>query len=61
MKRSILVAYILWFFLGYFGVHRFYCGKYITGIIWFCTGGVFGIGWLIDVFLVPFMVLQDNE
>ncbi len=61
MKRSILVAYVLWFFLGYFGAHRFYCGKYITGIIWFCTGGIFGIGWLIDILLVPFMVLQDNE
>ena len=60
MERSILVAYILWFFLGYLGIHRFYCGRYISGIIWFLTGGLFGIGWIIDIFLIPGMVLDDN-
>jgi TM2 domain-containing membrane protein YozV len=56
----MLVAYILWFFLGYLGIHRFYCGRYISGIIWFLTGGLFGIGWIIDIFLIPGMVLDDN-
>jgi len=61
MQRSIVIAYLLWFFLGYLGIHRFYCGKYITGIIWLLTGGLFGIGWIIDIFLVPFMVSADNK
>lgn len=60
MERSILIAYLLWFFFGVFGVHRYYCGRYITGTIWLLTGGLFGIGWLIDLFLIPFMVNDDN-
>ncbi len=61
MRRSILIAYILWFFLGYLGIHRFYCGRYITGLLWFFTGGLFGLGWLIDIFLIPSMVTSDNQ
>ena len=60
MERSIAVAYILWFFFGYLGIHRFYCGRTISGLIWLFTGGLFGIGWLIDIFLVPGMVREDN-
>ncbi|MDR1215094.1 MAG: TM2 domain-containing protein [Treponema sp.] len=48
--KSKGVAYILWFFLGIFGAHRFYLEKIGTGILYLCTGGVFGIGWLIDLF-----------
>ena len=32
-KKSLIVAYILWFFLGAVGAHRFYVGKTITGIL----------------------------
>ena len=48
------IGYILWIF-GFTGAHRFYYGKPITGTIWFFTAGVFGIGWIIDVFLIPMM------
>ena len=58
--RSVGVAYILWFFLGISGVHRFYCGKVGTGFLWFFTGGLLGVGWLIDAFLIPDMVQESN-
>lgn len=43
------VAWILLTFLGLFGIHRFYMGKVVTGIIYLLTGGLFGIGWLFDL------------
>ncbi len=43
---------LLWFF-GFSGVHRFYCGKSISGTIYFFPFGLAGVGWLIDLFLLP--------
>jgi len=48
------VGYLLWIF-GFLGSHRFYYGRPITGTIWFFTLGLLGIGWLIDLFLIPGM------
>jgi TM2 domain-containing membrane protein YozV len=48
------VGYILWI-VGFTGSHRFYYGKPVTGTIWFFTLGLFLIGWLIDLFLIPAM------
>ncbi|MWN90301.1 NINE protein [Gilliamella sp. Pra-s65] len=58
--RNKSVAYLLWFFLGFWGVHRMYCGKWITGIIWFFTAGLFGFGWFLDLFLTSGMVDYVN-
>ena len=45
--HSTLIGYLLWIF-GFTGAHRFYFGRPISGIIWFFTLGLFGIGWLYD-------------
>lgn len=52
--HSIVVGYLCWLF-GFLGMHRFYFGKPITGTIWFFTGGLLLIGWVIDLFLIPGM------
>ena len=53
--HSKVVGYLLWFFLGLVGAHRFYYGRPLSGVIWFLTLGLLGIGWLIDIFLIPEM------
>jgi TM2 domain-containing membrane protein YozV len=53
------VGYILWIF-GFTGAHRFYFGKPISGTIYFFTLGLLGIGWLIDLFLIPAMDRQAS-
>lgn len=48
--KSKGVAYLLLFFLGWLGIHRFYLGKYLSGFIYLCTFGLFGVGVFIDLF-----------
>ncbi len=52
--HSVFVGYLAWIF-GFMGCHRFYFGKPVTGTIWFFTLGLFFIGWIIDLFLIPSM------
>lgn len=52
--HSKTIGYLLWIF-GFTGSHRFYYGKPISGTIWLFTGGLFLIGWIIDLFLIPSM------
>ena len=52
--HSKTIGYILWIF-GFMGAHRFYYGRPITATIWFFTLGLFLIGWIIDLFLIPSM------
>ena len=51
-EKSRTVAALLCFFLGYLGIHRFYVGKIGTGVIWLLTGGLFGIGALVDFIVI---------
>ncbi|BDX20288.1 NINE protein [Halopseudomonas aestusnigri] len=52
--HSKAIGYLLWIF-GFMGAHRFYYGKPWTGTLWFFTLGLFFIGWIIDLFLIPGM------
>lgn len=75
-KRSTLIAYLLWFFLGPFGVHRFYLKRFGTGIALLLLTAVGGaltfilvgyaflafatVWWVIDLFLIPGLVRDYN-
>ena len=48
--KSKTTAYLLWFFFGVLGIHKFYLNKVGMGILYFFTFGIFGIGWFIDLF-----------
>jgi TM2 domain-containing membrane protein YozV len=53
-------AWILLTFLGIFGVHRFYMGKWISGIIYLLTGGLLGIGYLYDFWTLNTQISEIN-
>jgi len=55
------VAWILLTFLGWFGIHRFYMGKWLTGILYLLTGGVFGLGYLYDLWTLNEQVSAINS
>ncbi len=59
--RSKAVAFWLCLFFGVLGIHRFYLGKTISGLIWLFTGGVFGVGYLLDVLRIAFNLMRDGN
>jgi TM2 domain-containing membrane protein YozV len=60
--KSTLVAYLLWclVFFGFAGIHRFYAGRWLSGLIWLFTGGLLLIGQIIDLILIPGMIRETN-
>jgi len=60
-KKEVWVAYLLWFFLGALGVHKFYLQKMGMGILYIFTGGIFLIGLIVDLFTIPGQVRQFNQ
>lgn len=51
-NKSKGVAAVLCFFLGWLGIHRFYAGKVGTGIVWLITGGICGVGAIVDFIII---------
>ena len=76
-RKSLLLAYLIWFFLGYGGVHRMYLGHWISGFVMLLIFAVslpltillvghLGLGfillwWLLDVLLIPGMCARANH
>ena len=59
--KSRLAAFLLCWFLGYLGIHRFYVGKVGTGILYIFTGGIFGIGIIIDWIIILVGSFKDDQ
>lgn len=57
--HSKTIGYLLWIF-GFMGAHRFYYGRPISGSLYFFTLGLFFIGWVVDLFLIPAMDHQAS-
>jgi len=60
-QKNYTVAWLLLTFLGVFGIHRFYLGKWVTGIIYLCTGGLFLIGYLYDLWTLNSQISEINR
>jgi TM2 domain-containing membrane protein YozV len=66
-RKSAVIAYILWFFLGLFGAHNFYLGRKGVGIAQVLltitlVGSVITIFWvLMDAFLIPGWARRENN
>lgn len=54
-KKSLLVAYLLWFFLGYIGAHRFYLGRPVSALMMLALSGVVLVLTLITFGLLSFL------
>jgi len=57
------ISYLLWlgYVFGIAGIHRIYNKRYMSGVVWFCTWGLFGFGTVLDLFLIPGMVDEHNH
>lgn len=55
------LAFICLTFVGIFGVHRLYMGKWISAIIYFFTGGLLGLGVLYDFWTLNEQVSVENR
>ena len=66
-SKSVAIGYLLWLFLGLFGVHRFYAGKTKSGVAQLILLLIPIVGWialgfwlLADLFLIPGMIKDHN-
>ncbi|MGB3796566.1 MAG: TM2 domain-containing protein [Alteraurantiacibacter sp.] len=65
-RKSTGASFLLWFFLGFLGAHRFYLGHTRSAIVQLlmCLSVVgiipLAFWWLIDAFLIPDMVREEN-
>ena len=62
MAKSLILAYVLWLFFGFLGVHHIYLRRYKHAFVWWCfPGGYFGFGWLRDIWRLPEYVKDANN
>ncbi len=54
MAKSKWVSFFLCLFLGFFGAHKFYEGRVLLGVVYLFTAGLFGIGVIVDLFILLF-------
>lgn len=59
-RLDYTTAWVLLTFLGLFGIHRFYMGKWFTGILYLVSGGIFGLGYLYDLWTLNDQVTLIN-
>ncbi len=61
-SERVINSYLLWclFLMGFGGIHRLYNGKIASGLLWLFTWGFFGVGQVVDLFLIPDMAEEQR-
>lgn len=59
-NKNAIIALILLIFFGVIGGHQFYAGKIAIGLLYLFTFGIFGIGVIIDFFMIISEKFKDN-
>lgn len=59
--KSKAKTFVIALLFGILGFHRFYVGKNLTGILYFLTGGLLGIGWIVDCVLILIGAFKDSK
>lgn len=59
--KSKNTALILCALLGLLGIHRFYAGKIGSGLLYFLTFGLFGLGWIYDIIKIASGTFKDGN
>lgn len=57
--KKKVTALLLCIFFGFLGAHRFYVGKTGSGVLYLCTAGLLGIGWVVDIFIIAVGGFRD--
>jgi TM2 domain-containing membrane protein YozV len=60
-NKGFVPMLLLCFFFGYLGIHRFYAGKPLTGILMLITLGGFGIWTVIDFIMIALGNFTDGN
>ncbi|GBC62329.1 NINE protein [Desulfonema ishimotonii] len=55
------LAWVLLTFLGLLGIHRFYMGKWVSGILYLLTGGLVGVGYIYDYWTLNDQISEINQ
>jgi TM2 domain-containing membrane protein YozV len=61
--EALGTAYLLWLlpWFGWFGAHRYYAGRFWSGLLYTLTGSLFLVGWLLDLFLMPTLIREARR
>ena len=59
--KSKVVTLLLAIFLGLFGIHRFYAGKYISGLVYMFSYGIGYVGWIFDIIMIATGKFKDKD
>lgn len=60
-EKNWLTTLLLSALLGFWGIHRFYANKPVSGVVWLLTCGCLGVGYIIDIITIASGTFKDGS